>query len=335
MYRHFIAPARGFTQFSHGLIRHPRLNSDAVRILTWQLSLPEGAKESLSRTAERAGIGGCAFTRAKRQLLAEGFLHERRTQVTGGRWTTQQLISNQPLNEAEAAKLMGRAPGTVIVVAASAPGPRNPAVGDPTGPLADGSPMQDRVGDTSYRPPEGEEPEAESDAPRTGEPPADDPVLGEPVADEVEPGRAAPDVRAEACALIGALPLLSPALRHIPPAMTDELTRLAAACLAAGHTSADIHAHLLRGLPRNGTPVYKPGGLVRYLLLHVPPAAPASPPPPPGPRLSARLADARECESGRHVQPMLFRPSGDEILCPSCTTTAEPQPEPDRELLGA
>jgi hypothetical protein len=143
MYRHFIAPARGFTQFSHSLIRHPRLNSDAVRILTWQLSLPEGAKEPLSRTAERAGIGGCAFTRAKRQLLAEGFLHERRTQGIGGRWTTQQVLSNQPLGEAEAAKLMGRAPGPVIV-AVSAPGPRIPAAGEPTGPPADGHPKQDR-----------------------------------------------------------------------------------------------------------------------------------------------------------------------------------------------
>ncbi|MGW5784431.1 hypothetical protein ACWEWK_10605 [Streptomyces sp. NPDC003757] len=78
IYRHFIAPPRSFTQFSHDLIRHPRLSSDAVRLLTWQLSLPPGTRESLSRTAERARIGGCAFTRAKRQLKDEGFVHERR-----------------------------------------------------------------------------------------------------------------------------------------------------------------------------------------------------------------------------------------------------------------
>ncbi|QFX82167.1 hypothetical protein GEV49_15400 [Streptomyces sp. SYP-A7193] len=35
---HFIAPPRAFTQFSHDLIRHSRLSSDAVRLLTWQLS---------------------------------------------------------------------------------------------------------------------------------------------------------------------------------------------------------------------------------------------------------------------------------------------------------
>ena len=63
------------------IIRHPRLSSDAVRLLTWQLSLPSEAKDSLSRTAERAGIGKCAFLRAKRELKAEGYLHEWREQV--------------------------------------------------------------------------------------------------------------------------------------------------------------------------------------------------------------------------------------------------------------
>ncbi|OAH13186.1 hypothetical protein STSP_35110 [Streptomyces jeddahensis] len=37
-------------------------------MLAWQLSLPEGADEPLSRTAERARIGKCAFLRAKREL---------------------------------------------------------------------------------------------------------------------------------------------------------------------------------------------------------------------------------------------------------------------------
>ncbi|KOT41487.1 hypothetical protein ADK41_10020, partial [Streptomyces caelestis] len=106
-----IAPPRGFSQFSHDLIRHPRLSSDAVRLLTWQLSLPDGARESLSRTAERARIGACAFTRAKRQLKEEGFVHERRVQGPGGHWVTQQLVSNVPLNAAEAAKILARMPG--------------------------------------------------------------------------------------------------------------------------------------------------------------------------------------------------------------------------------
>lgn len=144
--RHFIAPQRAFTQLSNEIIRHPRLSSDAVRLLTWQLSLPEGATESLSRTADRANIGATAFTRAKRQLVAEGFVHERRVQVAAGRWITQQLVSSTPLNEAEAYKVLGARPlitgeaqtMTERVTPQVAPSARNPAVGEPTGRGTDG-----------------------------------------------------------------------------------------------------------------------------------------------------------------------------------------------------
>ncbi|MEU8621497.1 hypothetical protein [Streptomyces sp. NPDC048623] len=283
MYRHFIAPSRGFTQFSHDLIRHPSLGSDAVRLLTWQLSLPAGARESLSRTAEKARIGACAFTRAKRQLKEAGYVHERRVQGPGGRWVTQQLVSNRPLSEGEAAKLLGQVP----------PSPQNPAVGDPAAPRTDGHPKKEDLGeDNSSLPPEPE-----------------------------------PQVPEQARALVGALPLLSPALKHIPPGMRDELARLAAAWLDAGHTSADVHAHVLRGLPGGDTPVHRPGGLVRYLLREVPPVAleaPPQPPPPTGPRLSPRIASARECHGNGHTHTMLFRPIGDETLCRLCVPVPAP-----------
>ncbi|MCX5392814.1 hypothetical protein [Streptomyces sp. NBC_00094] len=103
--------------------------------------------------------------------------------------------------------------------------------------------------------------------------------------------------------------------------MHDELALLVARWLAAGHTSADVHGHVLRGLPGAGTPVHRPGGLVRYLLRHVPPLRVAAPPtgPPAGPpRLSPRLEGAQEC-AGRHTQPMLFRPVVEwQTLCPEC-----------------
>ncbi|MER7521243.1 hypothetical protein [Streptomyces sp. NPDC126499] len=312
MYRHIIAPSRGFTQFSHDLIRHPRLGSDAVRLLTWQLSLPASAPESLSRTAERARIGACAFARAKRQLKEEGFVHERRVQGPGGRWVTQQLVSNRPLGTGEAAKLLGRMP---------VPSAGIPAVGGPTTPPTDGHPEKDRVEDTSNHPPEPEPvpgPESQSQS-QSQPPPQPEAETGPPT--QAPP--AAPDILQEARALMAALPLLSPALRHIPPGMRDELTGLAADWLSAGHSSADVHTHVLRGLPGSGTPVRRPGGLVRYLLREVPPVAPAPPALPErrsGPRLSARLAAARECE-GEHVQPMLFRPVGDETLCAACTAS--------------
>ncbi|MER6556336.1 hypothetical protein ABT300_00990 [Streptomyces sp. NPDC001027] len=329
IYRHHIAPPRAFTQFSHDLIRHPRLSSDAVRLLTWQLSLPEGAREPLSRTAERANIGGCAFTRAKRQLKAEGFVHERRLQGPGGRWVTQQLVSSIPLNEAEAAKILARLPVAVAAAVVTpvspvssqvGPSPRIPAVGEPTPPLSDGYPNRTPGENTSHQPPEPPAPEPGPDPEPDGEP--------EPEWErEQEPEPAAPPLAAleAARALAATFPHLSPDLR----AMQAELTRLTARWLAAGHAPTAVRTHILRGLPDDGTPVHRPGGLLRHLLRDVPAVPAPKPPPPPaaeppstaditGPRVSPRLTGAQECE-GPHIQPMLFRPLNDETRCPRCT----------------
>jgi hypothetical protein len=149
MLRHAIAPARFFTQVPNDIIRHPRLSSDAVRLLTWQLSLPEGADEALSRTAARAGIGKCAFLRAKGELKAEGYLHEWREQGVRGLWSTVQLVSNVPLTGEEAAAVRApasaavRAPASAAVRApapagVSAPGPAGARVQAPSGVRAPG-----------------------------------------------------------------------------------------------------------------------------------------------------------------------------------------------------
>jgi hypothetical protein len=300
IYRHSIAPTRAFTQLSNELIRHPRLSSDAVRLLTWQLSLPDGSREPLSRTAERARIGGCAFTRAKRELKAEGFVHERRMQGPNGRWITQQLVSSVPLRPEQAVKLMAREALPVAAAAASpqvAPTPPEPAVGRPTTPSADGHPNgDDNTGDNT---------------PSLPAPPE------EPAA-------------TEAGTLVAAYRTLDPALLHIPRAMTAELTTLTARWLAAGHTPEDIRVHILRSLPTNGTPVRHPGGLLRYLLSDVPPARtpearPAERPggqTPDRSRLSGRLAALRECEGPHHTQAHLFRPVADENQCSFCQEAA-------------
>ncbi|MFF0477152.1 hypothetical protein [Streptomyces sp. NPDC004284] len=128
----------------------------------------------------------------------------------------------------------------------------------------------------------------------------------------------------EGRALIGTLPVLSPALRHIPPGMRDELARLATRWLDAGHTPTTVHEHILRSLPGTSTPVHRPGGLIRYLLRHVP-ARPLPPQPAPAHthQLSPRLQGTREC-AGDHTQPMLFRPVGDETHCAECVPQAAP-----------
>lgn len=323
IYRHHIAPSRAFSQTSHDIIRHPRLNSDAVRILTWQNSLPPGSRESLSRTAERARIKGCAFTRAKRQLKQEGFVHERRVQVAGGLWVTQQLVSNVPLSEAEAAKILGGAP----VAAPSAqvgPSGRHPAVGDPAGRLSGGLPYAHVDENTTDRPPR---PPVDSTSGEDGKDGAD--RAREPGHPAVEPEPAPDALLEEARALTSSYPALDPSLRTIPRAMFAELTALTVGWLAAGHPPSAVRAHILRNLPDGDTRVQRPGGLLRYLLGEVPPARAADPAPPPRTPWqqepvtgSPRLAALRECE-GDHVQATLFRPTGEETLCQGCAALAQ------------
>lgn len=285
IYRHCIAPPRAYTQFSHDIIRHPRLSSDAVRLLTWQLSLPQGTRESLSRTAERANIGACAFTRAKRQLKDEGFVHERRVQGPGGHWVTQQLVSNVPLNPAEATKLLARMP--VAPPPQVAPSPRNPTAGERTGRLTDGLPYGDTHRNTDNQPPK--PPEDAPDAPAPAEAPeaahaspAPETPQAQVDGEDHEEGRTEPPTPhlEEARALAASYRDLDPALRTIPRAMHAELTDLTARWLAAGHPPSAIRAHILRNLPAGDTRVHRPGGLLRYLLGEVPPVPrPRTPPP--------------------------------------------------------
>ncbi|WP_329621976.1 hypothetical protein OG357_17125 [Streptomyces sp. NBC_01255] len=323
IYRNFIAPSRDFTQLTNAIIRHPRLNSDATRILNWQLSLPSHSRQILSETAKEARIGACSFSRAKQQLKAKGYVHERRVQGEGGLWATQQLVSSEPLRAEEAAKIFGSLPfraGAERVFPQVAPSAVVPAAGHPVRPSTDGHPEKDPWEDTSILPPEPEpDPEPEPEPESEPEPDPEPEPEPEPEPDPVDGSDHAQ--LDEARALVGALPLLSPTLRHIPPGMRDELTQLTAHWLAAGHTSADVHEHILRGLPGAGTPVHRPGGLVRYLLRHVPPLRPTPPAAGP-PRLSPRLEGAQEC-AGRHTQPMLFRPvAEDQTLCPECASWA-------------
>ncbi|MEU7132964.1 hypothetical protein [Streptomyces sp. NPDC046261] len=125
MLRHAIAPARFFSQVPNEIIRHPRLSAEAVRLLTWQLSLPDGANEPLSETAKQAGIRKTAFIRAKRELIAEGYVHEWRRQGPNGRWTTTQLVTNTPLSADDAMALRD---GHGLV---ARPTVGKPAVGEP------------------------------------------------------------------------------------------------------------------------------------------------------------------------------------------------------------
>ncbi|MFI6939473.1 hypothetical protein ACIBI4_09390 [Streptomyces sp. NPDC050418] len=238
MLRHAIPPARFFSQVPNEILRHPRLSSDAVRLLTWQLSLPEGDNSPLSKTAAQAGIGRASFARAKRELKAEGYLHEWREQCGRGRWGTRQLVSNVPLSATEAAGLRdgGGEPGTHEHVApadvhptALPPTALSPTVGEPTARSVGSHPSEDLPDNTSNPP------------------------------------------RAAAAELLSTLGDLDRRLARIPRGIQDELTAHLAAWLTAGHTPDAVREHITLSLPSTGRPVLRPGGLLRYLLRDVSP----------------------------------------------------------------
>ncbi|MET9922887.1 hypothetical protein ABZZ04_38390 [Streptomyces sp. NPDC006435] len=284
MLRHVIAPLRHFSQISNEILRHPRLSSDAVRILTWQLSLPPGAEESLSRTAVRAGIGKGAFNRAKAQLKGEGFVHEWRQQGLRGLWSTVQLVSSVPLTAEEALAVRNGRP--TAAVRDECPTAACPAAGEPKGRAAGRHPEKTPVGNTST-------------------PPSPPPPVPSP---DSECDR-------EARELIAGITAMDPRLA-VPRGMVPQLVALASEWLVLGHTADDVRGRVRRGLPGRERAIHRPGGLLRYLLSEPepvpPPVAPPAATPPP------RLTSMRECAGPHHVQPMLFTPEGDEELCAMC-----------------
>lgn len=102
MLKHAIPPARFFSQTPNEIIRHPRLNGTAVRLLQWALSLPEGSRETVQSIGEKMPEGRLAVRKARRQLEEEGYLHTRRSQhPETGQWSTQVLVSNVALTTPE------------------------------------------------------------------------------------------------------------------------------------------------------------------------------------------------------------------------------------------
>ncbi|MFJ9178815.1 hypothetical protein [Streptomyces sp. NPDC102360] len=249
-----------------------------MRLLTWQLSLPAEASDSLSKTAEKAGLGKCAFLRAKRQLKAEGFLHEWRVQGQRGRWETVQLVSSVPLTEDEAVAV--RDDG-------AAPAGDRPAVGGPN------------------RPAVGRHPKAEDLGVNTSTPPA-------AAAESAPETDAAAQFVAGLTELDARLRVPRAMVAELAARVRDWFARGHTAASLWQHIRLNLPGRLgwierPGGLLRYVLAEIAPAPAVAAVHIPVQRSEPVVP----------RVARMRECE-GQHVQARLFVPFGDERLCGVC-----------------
>ncbi|MDJ1639647.1 hypothetical protein [Streptomyces pakalii] len=180
MLSHVIPPPRGYTKAPNGLIRHPRLGSDAKVLVLYIQGLPEEARDkALSEHARALRMTGRAYQKAKADLVTYGYVHEKRESAAGGRWRTVQVFSNEPLTDDQAARLRAGVPadgyentgGSGVPGASPAPSAHFPTVGEPTGRIVGGQlPADEEQGENSSHPPTeaaggAEEPGEEREAP--------------------------------------------------------------------------------------------------------------------------------------------------------------------------
>lgn len=260
MLTHVIAPQRFFLQVPHEIVRHPRLGSDAKALLIYGLSLPRGAAGSLRRWADQVRLKSAAFTRAKRQLLDEGYLHEWREQGDGGRWATVQLVTNVPLSREEAERARRDAAAGRPPDPASPPVPPStakPVVGRP-GSRRDGCSLKKNVGNI---------PKPTGPATAAAEPGGED-VDGELVRQ-------------------GAAVLASLGVR-LGEGDVDALAPLAARWLARDPSPERLRRALTDALPGF---VFSPAGFVKRRLVRTMPVRP------PAPVRHEPLAECGECRA--------------------------------------
>ncbi|MCX4676432.1 hypothetical protein OG413_14155 [Streptomyces sp. NBC_01433] len=314
MLLHVIAPSSVYTKASNNVVRARRLNSDAKILLLYVQGLPESATgRPLGELADELGMKGHAHQKAKKQLVALGFVHEWSGQGAGGRWYTEQLFTNTPLTEAEARAVRARL--TTAPAASPAPAPptvRIPIVGEPSPRTAGGyQPVEDNREKTTTHPPsEAEAAEAEVE-------------VAEPQPATFAPSFAPPSSSPAQLARAEQI-LLS--LRHTRRELhlgVREARALAVEAvkwLERGLGEADLRQALLAERPEGG--VRSAVGFLRYRLAQKcpePPQAPLAPPTPPA-MAPARVRELIACEGPgeEHV----FRPMSDETACAECRQVA-------------
>ncbi|MFJ3123461.1 hypothetical protein ACIPJO_11120 [Streptomyces sp. NPDC086993] len=346
MLRHAIAPSARYTKASNDVVRHPRLNSDAKILLLYVQGLPGDATcKPLSELANKVGIKGRAYQKAKGQLIEHGYVHERRSQAEGGRWLTDQLVANTPLTSEQALRLL-RSPTPPVAapsVAAAPPSTQFPTVGEPTPRVAGGyEPVEDHSDKTTPHPPTEPEPAPGSaPGPAPGPAPHPAPHLAPGPAPERPSQTSTPPPQAPTAN--PQTPMANPAqlaraervllsLRHtrrelrLGMAEARDLAVEAVKWFERGASEADLRHALLAERPQEG--IRSAVGFLRYRLHRKLPEPPVQHQPCERPPLPEPV----ECSGPG--EPHLFRPMFGESECPSChraAAEAEPEPLPWRE----
>lgn len=329
MLRHVIAPSAFYTKASNEVVRHKRLNSDAKILVLYVQGLPgECACKPLGELAEKLEIKGRAYQKAKRQLIANGYVHEWRSQSDGGRWVTHQLISNEPLTTAQARSLREDPP------APPPPGARFPAVGVPTGRRAGGyKPVEDHSDKTTPHPPSEAEPKASPEPTDLRSASTQSPISADPAPASTPPPTSTPADPARTLQLARAERVLL-SLRHsrrelhLGVGEAGALAVEAVKWLERGLSTSDLRQAMLAERPENG--VHSAVGFLRYRLIHKLPEDPTPPTPPPAP--PARELITCKGAGDEH----LFRPLGEETECAECRRASayaawHPIPRPPEE----
>ncbi|WP_406485476.1 hypothetical protein [Streptomyces sp. NBC_01563] len=322
MLRHVIAPSVRYTKASNDVVRHPRLDSDAKLLVLYVQGLPDDAsRKPLGELAGKVGIKGRVYQKAKRQLVAHGYVHEWRSQGEGGRWQTEQLLTNIPLTREQAGLLRTAQP---LVVAADPPvtpppSEQFPTVGAPTARTAGGyEPVEDHSDKTTPHPPTEPEPDPEPAAVPTPEPAPQATAAADPTQ----------LARAERVLL---------SLRHTRRELhlgVREARGLAVEAvkwLERGLSESDLRHALLAERPQDG--VRSAVGFLRYRLIQKLPEPPARQ------QLHERTPLLEPVECKGPGDPHVFRPLLGESECPSCRLAAArseavPEPVPWRERVA-
>ncbi|MFF2896504.1 hypothetical protein [Streptomyces sp. NPDC057966] len=335
-----------YTKASNDVVRHPRLNSDAKLLVIYVQGLPDDvARNPLGELAGKVGIKGRVYQKAKRQLVAHGYLHEWRSQGEGGRWQTEQLLTNVPLTGEQAAPLRTAQPLVVSVDPPVTPSPSEqfPTVGAPTARTVGGyEPVEDHSDKTTPHPPTEPEREHEPEREREHAPEREPEPEPEPRS-ESEPA-AVPAPAPPPQAAVAADPaqlaraervLLS--LRHTRRELhlgVREARGLAVEAvkwLERGLSESDLRHALLAERPQDG--VRSAVGFLRYRLIQKLPEPLVRQQPPERPPLPEPV----ECAGPG--DPHVFRPLLGESECPSCRLAAArseavPEPVPWRERVA-